>query len=1283
MKNISIKTIIFAFLALFALVLSACDDILLDRANSGGEGPAGGISGDFGTITISLSQGAGQKPIDDLVLDNLYLEYKFSRSGGTFEEKTPDEGKFVLEPGDYTLTVNAYTDSGKGTLVAEGQAEFTISASVEADPVNLTLYPPAEGGGSGSLDFKLKYPYGGTVETLTLTPIAVDGNKPDLETNGTSSTNEGTVTFAVTESGLAAGYYLLRVVLKNAEGAVTGRVKVVHIYRGITTNADYTFSAEDFRAYLVTSAADTGEGTLRDAITNAGAGQTIRVTLEPGSVITLKSSLTITKSLSIEGNSVTLTCDESWGTAGNLLYINNSDTTVNISRVHFKDGLQKKENGQGAAISNAGILTLESCIFSGNRNTVGRAGAITSGGPLTIRGCTFYGNSVSGVIGGAAIFFETSSDGTRSLTLTGNLFYGNTAPNYPVVRAQNNNTITTTCITASYNLTDAPLGSGVTDSGFTGSSNTYSPYIPVSPRNFYILNGSAAATTARLPATLPTDYPTTDFYGQPISVNGAVGAVQTVTASGKYFLGYSANDSGMGTLALTSGSIDTDGMVSAGSSITLTASPASGGGNTLAYWLRDGNKVAETGNTYTFNIDAHTLIQAVFVRLVTVSSFTDENVAGTLRHALANAQDDDVIRVNVVKAGETTIAWGSKPPIITKSITIEGNGVVLTRAASWTDTGGADNLLFIESASVVVNIRRVHFKNGLTSGYGAAIRNAGTLTLESCIFSGNQTTVASTSARGGAVYSSGNLTIRGCTFYGNSTGSTSATYGGGAVHFSGNGKSLTLTGNLFSKGGGVNPFVKAASGTTVTASYNVVDVAFGTGSAQAGWAKGATDQSDTAGTLVFPNTFKIPSGSTAAGMLSSLPEGYPTTDFYGKTIGSGGQAGAVQTVTASGKYFLGYSANNGQFGSVSVTSGSLDDDSMAAVNSSITLKANPEKAGAGMQYDFQYWLYDGQKVTTNPYTITMTGDTVIQAVFSLARVVNVFDPAPNVDSATSPGTLRYALTKADAGDVIRFTGVTPGTTTVTLASVLPQITKNLTIEGNGVTLTRAANWTASETSQLLFINSETVVVSISRVHFKNGLASFRGGAIRNIGDLTLESCVFSGNRNSSANAYAGGGAIHSMKPFTGSNMLTIRGCTFYENSATTNGGAVSVSGGMISPYTHLILTGNLFYGSKGNYPVVYDSGGISNNQWSVTASYNVVDVDLGITGADSGWTAGTGDKTFTDLSIIDPPIDTTTFVPVSGLKTFLQSAPEGFPTTYFNGATRTFPGAPGAVEAAQ
>jgi hypothetical protein len=284
--------------------------------------------------------------------------------------------------------------------------------------------------------------------------------------------------------------------------------------------------------------------------------------------------------------------------------------------------------------------------------------------------------------------------------------------------------------------------------------------------------------------------------------------------------------------------------------------------------------------------------------------------------------------------------------------------------------------------------------------------------------------------------------------------------------------------------------------------------------------------------------------------------------------------------------------------------------------------------------------------------------------------VSIFTDGPGAD--TTLGTLRYTLTNAQAGDTITFFGVTPGETTITLQSPLPQITVSLTIEGNGITLTPSEQWTASATSQLLYNNS-TEAVTIRRVHFKNGLGEARGAAIYSKGALTLESCIFSGNK----------GTTYGTMYLSGTNLI-VRGCTFFNNGpASASGAAIFKTSGQGHSLT---MTGNLFY--KNTATSVRQVVAVSG--MTVTASYNVVDVAFGSSGTgntkNSGWDAGTGDKTTLndadDLTIEGDPFDTTTFVPVSGLESFLPSGLTDFPATDFYGTTRSFPGAPGAVAVA-
>jgi hypothetical protein len=1227
------KTAVYlAALMLAALFLNGCSNLFLEKSrnDSGGENTAGAsvdIPEGFGTVTVSLTRGAARTVMPMIELSSLYLEYLFVKDGEAAVEKTPDGEKFVLEPGSYSLTVQVFAESAKQNLVAQGTTDedFTIDEGIDTGVVNLSLHPVVSGTGTGELEFNLEYPAGVTVESLTLTRIAGEESPIDLTAVGTDLSPG----LSGTKTDIPVGYYLLQAILKNSGGDYTGRTEVAHIYQNLKAAVTYVFIADDFRAYRVTSAADTGPGSLRQAITNAmtmTGPQTIQVVLEPGTVIELGSSLPeVTKSLTIEGNGVTLTRVGTWTDIYNdtllrLLRITDAAAEVLVRRIHFKNGLV---TSIGGAIYNEGILTLESCIFSGNQPK-DRGGALYSANTLTVRGCTFYGNTTAGSYGGGAVYFYASG---KTLTLTGNLFYGNTSFVFPVVDSAGGS------INASYNGTDTAFGTNSNRTGwYAGTGDTIITVLPISPLSFRLLYGGEAV--GKLPGTLPADYPVTDFYGDPVSGGGAAGAVQASTehGSGYYYLETSVNNSLGGSVTVSSPP-DADGLYPADSIIT----PSPNSGYSLGYWLV--NRV-DPGMA-SISLSTHTWVRAVFNRAVTVNVFTDGagsvTTPGTLRHALTNVEDGDRITLSGVMAGTTTIALESALPEITKSLTIEGNGATLTRAASWT-AGYDTHLLSITGDTTEVLLRRIHFKDGLTTnnGNGAAIYNTGILTLESCIFSGNRAMTTTTYSGGGALSSGNNLTVRGCTFYGNITGSW-----GGAVYISSSVKTLTLTGNLFYRNSAASYPVVYRSSATINASYNVVDTAFGTGNTQAGWAAGTGDT--TTNVLpVSPLSFKLLYGSEAEGKLpGTLPAGYPDTDFYGNPISGGGAAGAVQGSTAHGNgyYYLETSVNNSLWGSVTVNS--TPDENGLYPEGSIIITPTPTSG-----YSLRHWLVNGVKSDTAP--TNLSAHIWVQAVFS--RAVAVFT------DGTGPGTLRHALTNAEDGDIITISGVIPGTTIIELEGALPEITKSLTIEGNGVTLTRAASW---DNSQLLRINggygSKTCV--IRRIHFKNGLARNNGGAIYNNGGiLTLESCIFSGNQTTD---YTDGGAVYS------NYTMTIRGCTFYRNTANGSGGAVFFS----SASRTLTLTGNLFYGNTASGPVVRINSGTAN------ASYNVVDVALGM---EAGWSAGIGDNTTTAPLVLPMSFK---LLYGSGAENRLPGTlPADYPVTDFYGDPISGEGAAGAVQ---
>ncbi|GHV70371.1 hypothetical protein AGMMS49928_17880 [Spirochaetia bacterium] len=1202
-----------------ALFLFACTNPLMPPPRESGNGVPEGKG------IVRINTGLARTAMPTTAFN--HYEYWFSSDGAAPVQKPPVENRFELDPGSWTVTVKAYAGTEADTLAAEGTSEaFAITSGQDAGTISVTLHA-VTGEGAGTLSYTLTYPAGVTVESFTLTLLA--GDSPIDLLTGSVEGETDPLSRTGTETGITAGYYLAQAVL--AKGGITsGKSDVVHIYNTLNTPLEWTFTAEYFTvsSILVSSGADSGPGSLRHAIDNAAPYSTIVIDSKVGT-IRLNYTLQIIEDLTIQGNGVTITPSASWIGNNSMLYTG-SDIMVNISRVHFKDGRKTWENGAAISAGNT-ILNLESCIFSGNQAE--RGGAIYNyDGTLTVKGCTFYGNSASG--DGGAIY---NAGGT--VTLTGNLFYGNTAGSYPVVYD---------ATSYGYNAANVAFGTGTAQSGWTaGTGDTTISAMPVSPLTFRVISGSGAENVI---TTLPEDYPTVDFYGNAVTAGAAAGAVQA-SVSGHY-LDLSVNSSASGSVT-ASPQPDEDGLVSG--SVTITADPSAN--SSFVYWLVDGVKSGDTSNPLELNVMAHTTVQAVFSRVVRVNNLGDTNGSAsnvTLRYALTNAEDGDIIRFSagLVQPGTSVIALNSLLPYITKSITIEGNGVTITPGASWT---GRDSMLYVGVGgvgdSITVNISRVHFKDGLTVEAGAAICLMGdgtAVNLESCIFSGNQTNT--TEGGGGAIFNfEGSLTVKGCTFYGNST----STGGGAILNYYG---TAALTGNLFygNTDGYGYPVVGNIDDFVTSGVYNVVDAALGTNDNESGWTAGTGDKNINV-LPVSPLTFRLLSLSGATNVITTLPEDYPTVDFYGNDITNGAAAGAVQEAASGSGYVLDLSVNSSASGSVTA-SPPPDEDGL--VSGSVTITADPSANSS-----FVYWLVDVDGVksvdTSNPRTFTMTVHTTVQAVFSrVVRVTNLGD----TNGSASTVTLRYALANAEDGNTIRFSEglVQPGTSVIALNSPLPIITKSITIEGNGVTITPGASWSGDES--MLGISSIGKTVNISRVHFKDGLTGEDGAAIyvNDRAALNLESCIFSGNQ-----ADYGGGAIYNY-----GGTLTVKGCTFYGNSAL----APDVGGGVIFNTGTVTLTGNLFYGNTAaNYPVV------RNSYSSVTSGgYNVVDAALGASNDQSGWTAGAGDKTISAM-----PVSPLTFrlLSGSGAANVLTTLPSGYPAVDFYGNAVTAGAAAGAVQA--
>jgi hypothetical protein len=191
--------------------------------------------------------------------------------------------------------------------------------------------------------------------------------------------------------------------------------------------------------YTVTSNADAGAGTLRQAITDANASGTLPITITFSGVssISLASALpTLNKAMTIDGGSG-VTIVGSSATTNMILngavavafkYITFSGAVLSIISSGTFDNCTFTGGGIGALkVTNA--VTCNNCLFYGNTNTGSGGTAIhgsSSTNDVTLNNCIIRdnGNATSSANGGAAIFVKGPS-ATSKLTMTNCLVYNN------------------------------------------------------------------------------------------------------------------------------------------------------------------------------------------------------------------------------------------------------------------------------------------------------------------------------------------------------------------------------------------------------------------------------------------------------------------------------------------------------------------------------------------------------------------------------------------------------------------------------------------------------------------------------------------------------------------------------------------------------------------------------------------------------------------------------------------------------------------------------------------
>ena len=460
--------------------------------------------------------------------------------------------------------------------------------------------------------------------------------------------------------------------------------------------------------------------------------------------------------------------------------------------------------------------------------------------------------------------------------------------------------------------------------------------------------------------------------------------------------------------------------------------------------------------------------------------------------------------------------------------------------------------------------------NSATGSYGTGggVSNVGTATLTGCILAGNSAT-----DDGGGVFNAGAgaLTLTGCTLAGNT-----ATYGGGGVFNSGN-STLTLTGCALAgniangDGGGVsNSGTATLSGCTLagnSATYdgggvfnNSIGAVTLTGCTLVG-NSATSSYGNGGGVCNFGNSTVTLIGCTLTGNSAT-----------GSSNGSGGGVYnfGFSTVTLTDDILYGDSAPTGNevVGSATASHCDIQQRGFAGSNGNLNndpLFVTPFVSNAA-PYDLHLkagspCIHSGAALPAG--TTDHDGNLYAAPAPSLGAYEYGFYTVNNTNDS-GVGSLRAAITYANvnAGAVITFAPGLSGT--ILLASALPALAANVTIQGPGASVIAVDG----NGKYQPFAISPGVAATVSGLTIRNGHASSgTGGGVYNDGTLTLTGCTLTQN-----SAYYGSGIYNDS-----SGAATLTGCTL-----TDNGGADSVGGAGGGVYNNgmAMLTGCTLAGNS-------------------------------------------------------------------------------------------------------
>ena len=755
---------------------------------------------------------------------------------------------YALLPGSAAIDAIPNSTNGCGGDIDEDQRAISRpqNSSCDVGAFESQGFTLIDSGGSN----QTAYPDTTFAEPLTITVAAVvavepiDGGIISFSAPG-SEASLATPSFALT---LDSGGAVSTSVTANS---IVGSYQVTATATGLDTSALFSLT-NACGDPVVSNNNDSGSGSLRQAISDACAGETI--TFDADYTITLSTELTIDKELTIDGSGRNITV--SGNDSVRVLFIESSGAAT-LSYLNIVSG----SASSGAGIYNdGGALTVLDSTIQHNNATLSDGGGIRNrGGNLTLQRSLVYNNTA--VDAGGGIYIESSSS---VVTIINSTLSHNYATGEGGGLAQNNSGSTTF-------ITNSTIVSNTSDTGriivnMSGSLTLYSSLLAYQDDNCngtitsggYNLDddGSCGISgTGDLSNVDPLLSALGDYGGETLSHALLPGspAIDAI-ANGTNGCGSDIDEDQRAISRPQNSSCDVGAFESQG--FTLTAS---GGSNQTAYidtafaepltvtvtavnaveplaggaisFSAPGSGVSLATPSFTTTLDSSGAVSTIVTANSSKGSYQVTAVAAGLDtsalFSLTNTCDDQVVTNNndsgtgslrqaisdacdggaITFTDDITITLSSALTI-SREVTLDGSG--------WNvliDGDGSVQVFNIE-ASGVVTLSYLTVLNGSATN-GGGIGNYGTLTLIGVSLLDNAATSSQPDGRGGAIDNQGSLTVINSTISGNSAASGGGIFNGATTvtitH------STIVSNSASSNGGGV--FIAGGPPPTFDAGY--------------------------------------------------------------------------------------------------------------------------------------------------------------------------------------------------------------------------------------------------------------------------------------------------------------------------------------------------------------------------------------------------------------------------------------------------------------------------------